>query len=222
MPSGKARYQGDTPAYRDFSAELREKLRRLYLRWRAEQEQSEINPPPPAWEYAADNFVEYILTEAHFAIDRLVEWRHSLTKPDIQAEKKDLLKTLKNAREKLRSLSLDLDSNLSVDADPLGCADSIDQLIAHIEAADKRTHATAPWRSRYLAVQRALALEMTVRVLRVLTEYGTSTAATWNDARQHGSPAVEILRTIGDDIGLRMTGTTWRDYVAEAKRENAI
>jgi hypothetical protein len=62
-----------------------------------------------------------------------------------------------------------------------------------------------------------VAVELAIRVLRVLKEYGIKPAATGDAYWGYTSDAVEILKLIGDDIKLVRDELTWRDIIIKAK-----
>jgi len=130
MPTAKARYKGDGAGQkpRDFSDRLEATLRSHYPDQNAESD--------PVFGHPADAFVEEVLAEARGALSRLHWDQFDLTKQEIRAEQADLLKTLKDGHEKLRNVSRDLDRLLGIDADPLGCADKIEELIGYVKNAD--------------------------------------------------------------------------------------
>ena len=81
---------------------------------------------------------------------------------------------------------------------------------------------SAPDRKKVTTKTNEIAVEMSVRVLRALKDYGIDPAATANSDLDTASAAVKILRAIGDDINLRLSPTTWRDVVAKAKKSAQI
>lgn len=145
-----------------------------------------------------------------------MHWQHSdITKPELRAEYADLRKTLNKACEKLRHLSPDLDRLLGVDADPLGCADSIQALLAHVDGALARIDSLPP-ADRPAEKRRAVAVELAVRVLRVLKNYGLRPAATADPNFGYVSLTVEVLELLGEALGLRLARVTWRDVILDA------
>jgi len=182
--------------------------------------------------------VAHVLAEAQWAISELYLHQFVITKPEIRAEQSNLFKGLSDLHRKLRNLSTDFDRLLGTDADPLGCADHIKELLRHVEDAgqliDKQPNA-----ERRVETERRVIVEMAIRVLLVLKSYGIAPAATAGsylpmvditesysssseDTSRYVSPAVEILKAIGDDIDLRRSPETWRDAVIEAKETNLI
>lgn len=225
MTTAKARFQGGgtgTPL-KDFSDELKDKLRGLC----PETAQSDFENP-------ADAFANHILAETWWAKDELHRLKKfDCTKAELRAECDKLLELLCEARDKLRSLSPDFDRLLGIEADPLGCADKIDALIGPVESAGCLIDAQ-PQEPKTADKQYDVAVELAVRVLRVLVSYGIAPAATAGiqqrmvditqavSVEQHEahyqSKAVEILKAIGADMGLVRAETTWRDIICTAKQ----
>ncbi len=211
MTTPKACFKGDGAGTspRNFSDTLKTKLRGYYPDQQAVRD--------PAWEHPADSFVAHVLSEAQWAVSQLHWQQFDITSQEIRAEKDRLLKVLKNAHDKLLSLSPDFDRLLAVQADPLGCADRIKVLIGHIECApplnDKLPTAQRPIEKQYDVM-----VEMAIRILRVLKDYGIAPAATGDANFDYTSDAVEILRAIGDDIGLVRASLTWRDTIIAAQK----
>jgi hypothetical protein len=165
----------------------------------------------------ADEFVNVLLAEARWAVSALMWQEHTVTKQEILAEHSDLHDTLKYARNKLRELSPDFNRLLDADADPLGVADSLDVLIRHVNAAEVRIN-ELPKKMRLDEAQHDIAVEMAIRVLRAVKNYGLPIYATGGDGFDYTSDAVNILKAIGDDINLPRERLTWRDIIIEAKR----
>lgn len=211
MPTAKARYKGDGGRTRtkEFSSGLKLKLRGYF----PDQQLDACK----TWGHPADNFVTQILAEAEWAIAELHWQGLDISKPEIRAEQQDLLRLLNLAHDKLRNLSPDFDRLLGVDADPLGCADQIQRLILHVEHSGQRIE-SQPDRKRPAEKQHYVAVEMAIRVLLVLKQYGISLAVTCDVDLGYTSDAVLILKAIGDDISLVRSKVTWRDIVMEAKK----
>jgi hypothetical protein len=212
MPTAKAKYTGDGSGelLPDFSNQLKQKLRAFYLGEDAEQD--------PLWGHPADVFVETVLSEAWWAKSALHAQEFEVTKAEVHAEHEDLLKSLRAAAGKLRNLSPDLDRLLGVNADPLGCADQIEllaqQVAAASEAVGRMNKAKKP-----IEKQHIVAVELALRVLRILQEYGIPAAVTGDAYFQYTSKAVTILKLIGDDLGLVRDELTWRDTISKAKQQ---
>ncbi len=211
MPTAKARYTGDGSGtlIQDFSDALKTKLRAYYP-----DQQAEIDP---TWGHPADAFVSCVLAEARWAVSKLHWQKFDGTKQEIRAEQSDLLKELNEIHHKLRNLSPDFDRLLGTDADPLGCADKIRELIGHVESAG-RIIERLPTKKKTAEKKHDVAVEMAVRVLRTLKEYGIAPAATGDAYFHYTSNAVQILKLIGGDIDLVLAALTWRDIIIAAKK----
>jgi hypothetical protein len=212
MSTAKAKYMGDGSGKRipDFSDTLRQTLRAFYPDQNVE--------PDPVWGHPADAFVETILGEAWWAKSALHAQEFDSTKAEVRVEHEDILKSLRATERKLRSLSPDLDRLLGVDADPLGCADQIALMAKHLtaasEAVERMNKAKKPIDKQYV-----VAVELALRVLRVLHAYGIPAAATGDAYFGYTSKAIEILKLIGDDLGLVRDELTWRDIFIKAKQQ---
>ncbi len=210
MPTAKPRYAGDGvgETLKDFSSELRSKLREYFPDTEAVDD--------PEFGHPADAFVSHILAEAWRAKTDLHWQGFEGTKAELRAERADLLKLATELESKLRKISLDLDRLLGIDADSIGCADKLAELIQHVDAAEKAID-RLPRISRKDEKDHRAAVEMTIRVLRALKEYGISPTATADADFGYASAAVRILKLIGDDIKLVLSEVTWRDIIIEVK-----
>ena len=222
MPSGKARLTGKMPEYREFSDELKQKLHAFFP--------DEDPEPDPTFGHPADHFVAVLLNAASFAISELGYSRLSLTKADLEAEHKALLASLTAARDKLRQISLGLDRLLPLEANPEGVVDELDRLISQVETAREKIpdiHLTISGgkvqrtKQKPGQIKHAIALETAHLVLQVLDRYRISTAATCDPDLGTASPAIQILKLIGDDIGLVYEPVTWRDIITKTKKIEA-
>lgn len=212
MSTAKARYVGDGcgDPIPDFSDALKVDLRSFYPDHDAKVD--------PVWGHPADDFVDQVLSEAWWAKSELHRQRFDTTRAEVRAEQADLLKVLQVCERKLRNLSPDVDRLLGVDADPRGCADQIALLIEHAaragQAIEGLEKARKPNEKRH-----DVAIEMSLRVLRVLQQFGIRAAATGDSYFGYTSDAVKILKLIGDDIGIVRDELTWRDTIIKAKQQ---
>jgi hypothetical protein len=210
MPTAKAKYPGDGSGelLPNFSDELKQKLRAYYPGEDTEQD--------PIWGHPADEFVEMILGEAWWAKSQLHAQEFELTKTGVRAQLNDLLKGLRDTEAKLRDISPDVDRLLPVAADPLGCADQMALMVRYLTAASNVVEQISKAK-KPIEKQHAVAVELAVRVLRVLQEYGIPSAATGDSYFPYTSKAVTILKLIGDDLRLVRDELTWRDTISKAK-----
>ncbi len=216
MARGKAQYMGSGAGdlIPDFSDSLKQKLREFYPELGVVSDQYFGHP--------ADEFVAHVLAEAWWAKSTINFTTYDIKKKDIDAEWHDLLNRLEVLDERLRQISPDLDRLFGVDADPLGTADKIRELIPFVKNAqpliDRLPKAKTPSEKSH-----AIAVEMSIRVLRVLRDYGISPAATaGNDITGTVSTAIQILKSIGDDMGLHFAETTWRSVINDANKDSLL
>lgn len=218
MPTAKPRYDsgGDwknrqyTEAeWEELKERLRKKLRDFYPDKNAEAD--------PTFGHPADSWVNCLLAEADSAVSLMLWLRLRLTNEELRAERKDLLSTLNKADKCLSNLSHDLDIMLGVDADVLGCRDKIRELVPRIEAAEAAI-SRLPRARKLSDAQHQAAVEMAIRVLRILKSYGISPAATADADLGYFSDAVRILKIIGDELGLALAESTWKDAIIKAKQ----
>lgn len=261
MPSDKAQYMGEKrwKNMPDFSEKLKSELRSIYTENRLDppsasaQNQSSGDSAGHGFTGDADNFVEAVLAEARYAIREMREANFSVTKHEMVAELRDLRKSLKTASGlpgKLRTLSPEVDVLLGADADPLGLADHIDNLtedqldkyrvavsdlLGRVIKAEQSVQMTVPDKKKLTGAIHSIAIEMAIRVLRVLNQYGIAASATAGkylrvgddyprSAIDHGesiyvSSAVKILTLIGENIGMDLSEVTWRNIIISAKRK---
>jgi hypothetical protein len=212
MSTAKAKYIGDGSGelLPEFSAHLRQSLAAFCPKADVE--------PDPVWGNPADAFVEAILSEAWWAKSALHAQGFELTKAEAKAEHADLLKSLRETERKLRNLSPGLDRLLGIGADPLGCADQVTLMVQHVlnasEAVNQMNKAKKPNERQHF-----VAIELAIRVLRVLQAYGIRPAATGDSFFGYASDAVRILKLIGDDLRLVRDELTWRDVIIKAKQQ---
>jgi hypothetical protein len=188
---------------------LREQLKTFYQGKNADSDE--------VWTDPANTFVEEVLNEAWWAKSALHAQEYEITKAEVRAEHADLLKSLRAAEHKLRNLSPDLDRLLSVDADPLGCADQIALMAQYVTTASAGVARLRKAR-KPIDKQHDVAVELAIRVLRVLQAYGIRAAATGDAYFEYTSKAVTILKLIGDDLKLGRDRLTWRDTIIKAKQ----
>lgn len=217
MPTAKPRYDGGGDWKRRLYGEaewekigerIRKKLRRFYP-----DKNAKADPP---FGHPADGWANGLLSEAHSAVSMMLWLRRRLTNAELQAERKDLLRTLNKADKCLSNLSHDLDIMLGVDADVRGCRDKVRELIPRVKATEDAI-AKLPKAKKLRDAQHDAAVEMAIRVLRELKKCGVSTAATADTDLGYISDAVKILKILGDEIGLTLAETTWKNVIIKVK-----
>ncbi len=218
MPSAKPAYDTDgswkhrkfSPLeWEDLKIRVRVKLRPLYPDQTATED--------PTFGHPADEWSSYLLSEANGAVSMTLWLMRRRTNEELRAEQADLLGILKNAADKLSTVSHDLDILFGVDADVFGTRDMIRKLIPFVEGSFARI-AVLPKASRIKEAQHAAALEMAIRCLRVLKDAGGKVSATAQKDFDDISDAIRMLKIIGDALRLYLDETTWKKVVIEAKK----
>ena len=166
--------------------------------------------------HPADEWSNYLLYACESAVSTMLWLRRRLTNEALRAEREDLLRTLNKAVNSLSTVSHDLDILLGVDADLLGIRDKIKELIPRIEDSDAKI-ANLPKAKTRKDANHAAAVEMAIRALRVLKRAGGTAAATADKDLNYISDAVQILKIIGDELGLPLDETTWKNAIIKAK-----
>ena len=197
-------------SWKVLTVRLQKELRPYYPDKSAEED--------PTFGHPADEWSNYLISASWSAISTMRWIRLRLTKEKLLAEQTDLLKTLNLVVSKLSSVSLDLDKLFGVDADVLGARDKIKELIPFVEASGA-TVAKLPRAKKRAEADHDAAIEMAVRVLRILRNHGIEPAATADKIYQHFSDAVSILKLIGDELQLPLDETTWRRVISQAKEK---
>lgn len=216
MPSAKAPYDKNVIwKYRQFSdsdwqamtERLQTKLDPLYP---VIATTPEIEPSKTAW-------VVRLQIEANSAISTVLWHNRRRTNEELRAERNDLLNMLNKAANCLSTLSLDLDRLLGVDVDVLGTRDKILKLIPPIQASEALI-AKLPRAKNKKDAHHAAAVEMAIRCLRVVKEYGGEVNVTLVPEFERTSPAIQILKILGDELDLELSESTWKRAVALAKK----
>ena len=234
MPTAKAKYSGNGTVRigdgsgkmaRPFSNQLKTTLRSYYPQKNA--------ATCPYFGHPADTFVEHVLSAASNAAADMMWQESNVTKQELRAEQADVLKSLKATQDKLRKLSPPFSWLLEDGAVPLDVADSLDTIISQIEDT-ALVIGSLPIKRGSDEERHDIALEMAYRVLHILKANDIEISATCGsynklsditapdydgtDVSQYISDAINILKAIGDDIGLDLANTTWRDIIIEAKK----
>ncbi len=217
MPTAKPRYDGDgswkhrhfnNAEWEELKQRTREKLRPYYP-----DKDAMTNP---TFGHPADGWADYLLSESNNAVSQVLWLLLRLTNEELRAERNDTLATLKKADECLSKLSHDLDIMLGVDADVLGCRDRLRELIPRF-AATAAAIGRLPRANKLSDAQHEAAVEMAVRVLRILKDVRIPPAETADADLGRASDAVQILQILGDGLGLRLAQTTWKNVIKKAK-----
>jgi hypothetical protein len=225
MPTARAQYDhnrnlkppGVTDAEREKlrKAEWDDLHKRVRLQLRSLYKRNEVDDGPTFGD-PADEWASLLLEVADSEVS-MSRWLHKrLTNAQLYAEQADILNALEKAHTSLTGMSYDLHNLLDRDIDVLEVRDVIGNLIPHIKALREKIGALRRAK-KCSEVQHAAALRMTVGVVRVLEENGTRVAATADKDLGYISPAVKILKVLGDALKLAFDVTKWRDLIIEAK-----
>lgn len=216
MPSAKAPYdknliwkypQFSDADWQEMTERLQTKLAPLY---------PEIATTPEI-ELAKRAWVSRLQNEANSAISTVLWHNRRRTNEELRAERNDLLSVLNKAADCLNTLSPDLDRLLGVDADVLGTRDKILKLIPPIQASEALI-AKLPRAKNKKDARHAAAVELAIRCLRVVKEYGGKVSVTLVPELERISPAIQILKILGDELDLELSESAWKNAVALAKK----
>jgi hypothetical protein len=219
MPSAKAVYepdegwkhrQCDSAQWDALGVRLRQKLRPFYPD-KAAVECETFGHPADAW-------VNYSLSAAWSSISIIYGLGLRLTKEQIAVEQQDILATLQKAVRVLSSVSPDVDRLFGVDADVLGTRDKILKLVPFVEASKTQIN-SLPKALKRNEADRAAAVEVAIRVLRIFKDHGGRISATADADHILVSDAVSILQILGDELGLCLSPATWKKVVTAAKQQ---
>jgi len=219
MPSAKAAFDGDDDWKNpNLSAEkldriiarLSEELRPFFPNKSAVESEIYGNP--------ADAWVASSVSEARSAIVSTFGLGLRLTNQQLLVEQKEIFTLLKKVAHALESVSPDVDRLFGVKADVLGTRDKIMELLPHVEASQTRIKAL-PKALKRNEVERAAAVEVAVRVLRIFKDRGGRISATADADTDQVSDAVKILKIMGDELGLCFSMATWKKTVISAMEQ---
>ncbi len=211
MATPKAHFRGNGEGIlvRQFSDKLKSSLRSFYP--------NEEVDPDPAWGDPADNFVASVLSEGEWLASELHWMKFETTTGGIRSEKTRLLNSLGKSVELLTNISPDFEYLLPIEVDILGYADTFKELIHHFECTEKEIEAL-PKSDKPSSKEKIIAIEATVRTLRVLAEHGIPPSETVHTEFEATSDAIKILKAIGDDIGFVRTPSVWKKNISAAKK----
>ncbi|RON42950.1 hypothetical protein [Pseudomonas frederiksbergensis] len=201
MPTAKAKFNGygsHPGSPQEFSRRLKRTLAKLH---RLE------------FGGAADQFADELLSAARVGPEDIFWHKFDVSKSEAYAELRKVSEVLKDASSKLRTLSPMVENFLDAEADPLGCAEKIEEMLGFISAVNPEEF---PKGLRHAQVQHSALVEMAARVLNILENYDVSTATRVNSLPGAPSLVITILEAIGADIRLVRAETTWRDIITEA------
>ncbi len=217
MPTAKPRYDGNGRwKHRHFNEakwEALEKQTRKKLRPYYPDKDAMTDPD---FGHPADSWANSLLAESESAVSQVLWHCRRLTNAELRAEQNDTLAALKKADQCLSNLSHDLDIMLGVDADVLGCRDRLRELIPRF-VATAAAIGRLPRANKLRDAQHEAAVEMAVRVLRVLKDDGIRPAETAYPELGCASDAVKILQILGAGLGLCLAQTTWKNVIKKAK-----
>jgi hypothetical protein len=217
MPTARPPYDGDIiwkhreydeAQWRELNIQVQKSLRPLY------PDQTAIADPP--FEHPADTWATELLNVAHGEITRAQWLGRRRTNEELRAEQKDILKILEKPKKRLGSLSHDLAMMLDQDVDVLGCRDEIIKLIGSIEGTASKI-GKLPRAKKRQVVEHQAAIRMAHYVLPILSAEGIPSSATANTDLDNFSNAIEILKIIGDALGLILAKATWKGILIKAK-----
>lgn len=171
-----------------------------------------------AWGHPGDEFAA-ILADVVLGV-RALRDHDAVSKEDARAELHRVAQQLSETEKMLRTLSHEVDVLLGAEADPLGCADSIQALMARFEQAASELEPLYAGESRSKR-ERQLMLDVCVQVAGVLKNYGIGVSATAVVELEQASVAVRCCRAVGDLAGLVRSPATWRDRLGEVLRDEA-
>ncbi|WP_248320814.1 hypothetical protein [Caballeronia sp. Sq4a] len=221
MPTAKARYTARyiESAPESLSEKAKCKLRDLY-RLFSDQSSSNhgggdfVGPPEMPWGEPTDHFVQVICAEIHWAAAELQEHKRDINKGELMAEHDDFLRSLRAALKKAQDRSPEYRRLYPTDVDVVSV---LDHLVASAEVAGAKIPQLPKVRTSVDKAHTVL-VEMAIRVLRVVKQHGIPVTATADVDMGRASPAVEILKVIGDDLKLLRSPMTLRDVIIAAQK----
>lgn len=134
--------------------------------------------------------------------------RQELGKEQLLVELKNILESAEKLADKLTKMSDELAILLPIEADPKEARDLIEALLLHLKAAYTRIE-ELPRKPKPNERLRSIAEELAINCLHLLQQYGITCTA-YADDNGNASPAIKILKIIGDEIGLVNELATWK------------
>lgn len=147
-------------------------------------------------------------------------YRHknfALTKGEVLAEHADFLKSLRTMQKKLRSLSPELDRLLGYDADPLGIADLMGDLISRVEFATA-TAKRHPDLQRDRVFNHEIACEFALAALETLASNDIPPQTSEGKVVIDAKLLIATLKSIGGAMKLELAENTWKNTIASARQ----
>jgi len=226
MTRARAQFKGggEGTVVQAFSDDLRRALREFdprdhtkedlynYRAFVGEGVPTDLDSPHPS-----EEFVAAVLSAAHSAVARQHWQQFEVGKPDLKAELNSLRVSLRQASDQLRSMSANASRALNIEADQVELANDIDRMDRYVEQAVASV-GRLPSAKKPAEASRVVALTLISEVLPVLEGYGMKVGATVDAASTKVSSSIRVLQAIGDDVGLRMSPTTWRNIIQDSKK----
>lgn len=227
MVRGKARYNrptdfselirlGRAPAPTPFTSNFRNALCKFYHAKKTKRGQLVVG------DEEASDFAESQISCASWARDEMDALKLTIKKQDMLAECFDLTRILRTAESQLRSISPDLDCLLRIDIDPRGSADHINELLTTLGKIIANIRSVVPTIERnkrkpsFLSKRNEIATELVVRASEIAKEHEIKIAASAN------SEMVQMLKLIGDKVGLNLAASTWRDILYRVRKRSQL
>lgn len=166
--------------------------------------------------HPADEIVGQLLDAAYgFKVELHRHRRFALKKGELLAEHADLLKTVREAQKKLRSISMELDRLFHTKSDPLGLADQLGDFAVSVERATLQVR-RRPALPRDRVFGGRIAANLAHAVIRVFDANDLPTTATINPGKV--SLLLDTLTAIGDAMGLALSAHAWKNHVSAARK----
>lgn len=224
MTRPKARYVGDGAGVlvpglpESLKAEVRRLLPQKYSAEEVGEQRDFSQGSRPDWRQAhpSDGVVAALMSVAYDAKASLDQSRRTaISKEELAAEFADLKRDLEHVAGKLTSISLPLLRLLPNEADFLGVADQIDQLVLHLRQANGRV-ANANDKKKASEVASRAAKHLARDVLDIFEADGLPLG---NSVSASGTPSllIRVLAVLGPPAGLERPPHTWKRDVMAAK-----
>jgi hypothetical protein len=170
----------------------------------------------PALNKSAEKFADDVLAAVRNAIKPPPGFINLLSISDLKNEKKSLLHLLDNVENKLRNITYDFNKLLGKNADPIGCADTVEELkikVGEVNLSNKQF----PRKESVKQKQKRITEQIAINVLPILNNYGLNTATTAVTDPPRVSQGIKVLQMIGDDINIVRSQRTWQKRISKVK-----